>query len=349
VPNVVGDTQAAASSAITGAGLVVGTVTTTSSNTMPSGEVISQTPTAATLVNVGSAVNLVISTGPSQYLLTTIANPVGGGTISPPGGSYALNQVVTLTTTPAAGFVFAGWSGPVSSTTANPTKVTMSGAETVSANFVSQISVSPTSVNFGTVYLGSITTKTLTVTNNGSNSVSITNPLISLVSNGDSKEFVATNLCLLPLAPHASCPIEVTFIAGPYYQQQSATLSVKDNTSAPALSVSLTALTIDPQVQLNPASLNFGVQKVGVSAMKSVTLTNSGASSLTITAISLTGANATDFKQTNNCPNSLTAGSNCIISVTFTPSARGSRAASLVINDNTLFGQQSLPLAGDGD
>ena len=46
-PNVVGLTQAAATTAITGAGLTVGTVTTASSTTVPAGSVISQTPSPA--------------------------------------------------------------------------------------------------------------------------------------------------------------------------------------------------------------------------------------------------------------------------------------------------------------
>ena len=74
VPNVVGATQAAATSAITGAGLVVGTVTTASSSTVTSGDVISETPGASTNVAVGSAVNLTVSTGPA---LGTVPNVVG--------------------------------------------------------------------------------------------------------------------------------------------------------------------------------------------------------------------------------------------------------------------------------
>ncbi len=46
VPNVVGQTQAAAQAAITGAGLTVGTVTNQSSPTVPAGQVISQNPAA---------------------------------------------------------------------------------------------------------------------------------------------------------------------------------------------------------------------------------------------------------------------------------------------------------------
>ena len=44
VPNVVGDTQAAATTVLTGAGLVVGTVTQQSSSTVAAGNVISETP-----------------------------------------------------------------------------------------------------------------------------------------------------------------------------------------------------------------------------------------------------------------------------------------------------------------
>jgi len=73
VPNVVNLTQAAASSAITGAGLVVGAITTASS-LVPVGNVISQNPTGGTLVAPGSAVALVISLGPAGTGPTVVAS-----------------------------------------------------------------------------------------------------------------------------------------------------------------------------------------------------------------------------------------------------------------------------------
>src|SRR5262249_42453184 len=76
-----------------------------------------------------------------------------------------------------------------------------------------------------------------------------------------------------------------------------------------------------PVVGLSPTSLNFGNQLVGSSsAAQSVTLTNSGAATLTISSISASG----DFSQTNTCPSSLGPAANCTISVTFTPTAAGS-------------------------
>lgn len=75
VPNVVGATQSAASSAITGAGLIVGTVTQQSSSTVPAGSVISENPASGSYVRPGFAVNLVVSSG----------SPGGGG-----GGAFDL-------------------------------------------------------------------------------------------------------------------------------------------------------------------------------------------------------------------------------------------------------------------
>jgi hypothetical protein len=90
VPNVVGDTQAAATTAITGAGLVLGTVTMSSSSTVTAGEVISENPAANTSVVLGSAVNLVVSTGngtgPASVQITVSAQivaPNGNITVTP--------------------------------------------------------------------------------------------------------------------------------------------------------------------------------------------------------------------------------------------------------------------------
>ena len=78
VPNVVGDTQAAAGTAITGAGLTVGTVTTQSSSTVASGDVILEDPAAGTNVGSGTAVALFVSSGPATPVV--ISGTVASGT-----------------------------------------------------------------------------------------------------------------------------------------------------------------------------------------------------------------------------------------------------------------------------
>ncbi len=74
VPNVIGQTEAAAGAAIASASLTVGTVTRVNSPTIPTGQVISQNPGPGSGVPVNSAVALVVSLGP---VMVTVPNVVG--------------------------------------------------------------------------------------------------------------------------------------------------------------------------------------------------------------------------------------------------------------------------------
>ncbi len=69
VPNVVGQTQAAATTAITGAGLTVGTITQEYSETTPVGQVVSQNPTAGVGLLPGSPVSLLLSAAEETIML----------------------------------------------------------------------------------------------------------------------------------------------------------------------------------------------------------------------------------------------------------------------------------------
>jgi beta-lactam-binding protein with PASTA domain len=64
MPDVVGQPQAQAQSAITGAGLVLGTTTQDNSATVPAGNVISQSPAPGAELPPGTAVSIVVSLGP---------------------------------------------------------------------------------------------------------------------------------------------------------------------------------------------------------------------------------------------------------------------------------------------
>ena len=92
VPNVVGMTQTSATASLTGVGLTVGTLTTAISSTVASGSVISENPTAGSMVGAGSAVNLTISSGPTAAQVA-VPNVVG------------LTQAAATTAITAAGLV----------------------------------------------------------------------------------------------------------------------------------------------------------------------------------------------------------------------------------------------------
>jgi hypothetical protein len=104
-----------------------------------------------------------------------------------------------------------------------------------------------------------------------------------------------------------------------------------------------------PVASLSTTSLTFSQQNVGsTSAAQSVTLTNTGNATLSITSIGLAGTNSGDFSQTNTCGSSVVAGANCSISVNFTPTAAGSRSASVSITDNASGSPQTISLSGTG-
>ena len=65
VPNVVGDDVSTATSKLTGAGLKV-TQNSASSASVPSGQVISQNPSAGIQVAIGTTVTITVSTGPAS-------------------------------------------------------------------------------------------------------------------------------------------------------------------------------------------------------------------------------------------------------------------------------------------
>ena len=354
VPNVVGDTQAAATTAITGAGLVVGTVTPQASSTVPAGNVISQNPTAPTLVNVGSAVNLVVSSGPAQYLLTTAASPANGGIVTPapPGGLYTANSIVPLTATAAQGFVFAGWTGPVANASSASTTVTMSAAESVTANFTatSILSIVPGSINFGTIVQYKGVTQLLLVTNNTNSSVKFTKISLGSFQNITSQYLLYDGGCLTTLAPGKYCRINIT-IAPNVTGNVSAILTLQDNGPGNPQMVPITATVIGPKASLSPSSLSFGNQGLNTpSTPKTVTLTNTGVGPLTITGIAITGSNVNDFSiSTNTCVSPLGQGLSCTVGITFTPKAKSSRSANVTFTDNsTASSTQSVALSGKG-
>jgi hypothetical protein len=96
----------------------------------------------------------------------------------------------------------------------------------------------------------------------------------------------------------------------------------------------------------SPASLKFPRQTVGTtSAAKVVTATNAFPLPVTINKIATKG----DFAQTNTCPAppaSLAPGAACTASVTFTPTASGTRTGMLAFVDSAPASPQTVSLAG---
>ena len=88
---------------------------------------------------------------------------------------------------------------------------------------------------------------------------------------------------------------------------------------------------------VSPTTLIFGGQPLQtISSPKTVTVTNTGSTSLTVSNISIAG----DFLETDNCGNAIAANGTCQISVTFDPSASGTRTGTLTVPANIAGGQK---------
>jgi hypothetical protein len=120
-------------------------------------------------------------------------------------------------------------------------------------------------------------------------------------------------------------------------------LEPQDVGSAAAFVAKITA-----DLALTPQSVNFGNQFMSTSAVLVSKLTNTGSATLTISSITVTGANGGDFVESNNCGNSVPVGGSCNITVTFTPSALGTRTGDVIINDSALDSPHTIGLTGVG-
>jgi hypothetical protein len=102
-------------------------------------------------------------------------------------------------------------------------------------------------------------------------------------------------------------------------------------------------------VTLSPGSLAFPDQAIGTtSAPQSVTVANTGDAPLFINSAAV--PNTLDFTEVHDGCSGLTLapGTSCSVSITFSPTASGTRSASLVVTDNAPSSPQKAPLTGTG-
>ena len=209
--------------------------------------------------------------------------------------------------------------------------------------------LSPTSVDFGNVTIGSARAPLVVyVVNMGDQTLDFSSPAIS-ITGANSLDFSQTNTCGATLAPNQICTISVNFTPSAT-GTRSASLTISDNAPGSPQSVPLSGQGVTPQpaVNLVPSNLMFPNTLQGSSTDLKVAVTNSGQATLTISSVALSGSNPSDFSQTNDCT-SLAPAASCTIHVAFTPQASGQRAASILITDNAAGSPHTVALLGVGD
>ena len=199
---------------------------------------------------------------------------------------------------------------------------------------------SPTSLNFDNVVVGSKSIQSITLSNTGTTSVTVSQATVT------GSGFSISGLSLpSTLAAGQSASFSAIFsptTAG----SVSGSISIVSSASSLPTTVSLSGTGITLLVTLAPASTNFGDVVLGSSSTLPVILTNTGTGSVTISQDSVTGSGFSISGPT--LPLTLSAGQNMDLSVTFVPTAAGSVSGSASVLSNATNSPSNEPLSGTG-
>ena len=262
------------------------------------------------------------------------------------------NCIVKLTFTPSA---LGGRSATVTFTDdANPTAQVVNLTGT---GVFPQAAPAPLNIPFGNQTNGTTSApQTITLSNAGTATLNLTtvalggtNPSAFAIAAGTTCTNASTVLA------GSSCIVNVTFTPTaltPF----AATVTFTDDANPTSQVVNLSGTGVTSTVNFLPTTIAFGNQRQNTtSAQMTSVLTNSGATSLTISSVTLTGTNPGDYALATPASGTdcrtigtVAAGGNCTLAATFTPSALGARSATVSVADNATGSPHTLPLTGTG-
>jgi hypothetical protein len=199
------------------------------------------------------------------------------------------------------------------------------------------VTTAPGALNFGSVATGAASAaQSVTVSNPTGSAASVS----SITTGGD---FAQTNNCGSSIAANGSCTVTVTF-RPTATGNRTGTLTVNAGGVTNTVSLSGTGTAPGPVLAASPGGLSFAGTVVGATAAaQTVTVTNSGTASATVSGVTVTG----DFSQTDNC-GTIAVGGSCAVTVSFRPTAGGSRTGTLTITSNANNSPTAVPLSGTG-
>jgi hypothetical protein len=239
--------------------------------------------------------------------------------------------------------------------TAATNTLTVSGVSTFSTwtlaePVVRTLTITPTSLDFGSVNVGTTSPEqTVTLANTGNASLDVT--ALSAAAAPFARTATGTCAGTLPitLAAGASCTLTYTYTpAATGAANQTLTVTSSGTGSG---TIALAGNGVQGSLAITPTSVNFGSVNVGTpSAEETVTLANTGNASLDVTALS---AAAAPFARTatGSCPATLpitiAAGASCTLTYTYTPTAAGAASQNLTVTANAP-GSGTIALSGNG-
>lgn len=189
------------------------------------------------------------------------------------------------------------------------------------------IEISPSTVSFGNVALGQSTTKTVTLTNNGTEMLTVSG--ISVAGTG----FTASGPHL-PLSLNVGQSASISAVFKPSAgNADSGTIKITSNADG---SPSLVALSgsgaTAAALTATPNSIAFGSVAVGSEATQTVQLANTGSEAATISKVAFSGTGVSVSGMT--APMNLASGQTTKLTVTYKPASAGTLTGSLSITSN---------------
>ena len=182
-----------------------------------------------------------------------------------------------------------------------------------------QLSITPSSVIFGNVNVGSNSSKSVTLTNTGNATLNITAATISSAG-------YTTTLQPTSISAGANTTFTVTF-APTASGSASGSISITSNAPGSPSTIALSSTGLRAQIAATPSSVAFGTVTVGNTDSQPITLKNNGNTTLTFSQINVTGAG---FGQTGlSTSTTIAAGATASFSATFDPSSSGSVSGSI--------------------
>jgi hypothetical protein len=307
---------------------------------------ISVTPSSVTFGNISvaaTATQTISIRNPGTATLTvTQASIAGTGFTSsgltlplsvPPGGSSAFNVGFT----PTSATNYSGSVTLISNTPNSPLVVPLAGTGS-STNL--QLSASPASLSFGSVTTGTSAVKTVTISNTGNSSVSIS----QITESGAGFNNAALGLPL-SLAAGQSTSFLVAF-APTATGSLAGSITVVSNAANSPLVIALSGTGVQPQISVIPSSVTFGNVSVGVNNTQTITIRNPSAAAVSVTQASIAGTGFTSSGLV--LPLSIAPGGSSSFTVGFTPASATNYSGSVTLISNTPNSPLVVPLAGTG-
>jgi hypothetical protein len=288
---------------------------------------------SVTLVNTGSTTASLSISGSGNFTETNTCNgSLGAGASCTVNVTFSPTDVGTIT----------GAVTVVDAASNSPQVISLSGTG------ATPLTLSPATMAFGNVAVGTTSAaKTATVTNNQTTTLNFT----FTASGNYAAVGSGTSPCGTSLAAGKSCTVSVTFSPTANGNINGA-VTVTDSTIVKQQEVTLSGTGTGGSaapLKFSPTTLTFANQAFNsASPAQTVSITNTSASSVTLSAIAGSGNYTAAGSGTTPCKAGTVLAKNgaCTMSVTFTPTYLSTIKGAITVSDNASVNQQILNVSG---